>query len=422
MQETRFFVRYNLAILCFHALAVPFLYQLTHGQEETVTKFEISANMLDGQTIRGTLDQADSTKCRISISNSERDFLASEIGLLKMGASRSADRMPTEVVLLDGSRAYGKKLTGKASGWRLEDGVSEGLSIPAKSIRAARLKSLPAGLESNWQAAINEPAESDAVIVIRGSDALERISGIIIQMQETSVSFELDGEPIEIPLAKLAGLIWFQRPLERIQPTIEIVASNHSVWLAESFSTSKDKLQLTTQLNQTVTLPLSSIVSIDYSSANIRWLSDVESLEAVASKSFDFKGKIASLDRAMAPRFVPNPRFSSNQGTLPSNVSSKEKDLYFPGPGHFIFRVPDGFQSFQSQIVRTDEGSQRTNITIEVWQDDNRISQQSLPYDSDSIDVRVPVQPGKKIKLSVACNSKLMVGTEVQWKQPRLNR
>jgi hypothetical protein len=118
----------------------------------------------------------------------------------------------------------------------------------------------------------------------------------------------------------------------------------------------------------------------------------------------------------MAPRFV------SEQGTLPSDVSSKEKDLYFPGPGRFTFRVPEGFQSFQSQVVRTDDGSQRTNLTIEIWQDDNRLSQQSLPYDVDSVDVNLPVPSGKKVQLRVACNSKLMVGTEVQWKQPRLKR
>jgi hypothetical protein len=386
------------------------------GKESKAGKLEISASLLDGQTLRGMFLEADSTKCRMTIGNAQRDLLANEIGLLKLGASLSKDRMPTEVVLLDGSKAFGKMLTGKSSGWRLEDGRPEGLVIPAKSIRAARLKNLPATLEPNWQAAINEPAESDAVIVMRGNESLERINGIIVQVQETSVSFELDGEPIEIPLEKLAGLIWFQRPLERIQPTIEIVSSNHSVWLAESFSTSKDSLDLKTQLNQTVSLPLSSIVSIDYSTANIRWLSDLEVLESIGNKSVDFKGKIASLDRAMAPRFV------SEQGTLPSDVSSKEKDLYFPGPGRFTFRVPEGFQSFQAQIVRTDDGSQRTNLTIEIWQDDNRLSQQSLPYDVDSVDVNLPVPSGKKVQLRVACNSTLMVGTEVQWKQPRLKR
>jgi hypothetical protein len=84
--------------------------------------------------------------------------------------------------------------------------------------------------------------------------------------------------------------------------------------------------------------------------------------------------------------------------------------------------VPEGFQSFQAQIVRTDDGSQRTNLAIEIWQDDNRLSQQSLPYDVDSVDVNLPVPSGKKVQLRVACNSKLMVGTEVQWKQPRLKR
>lgn len=433
MQQSRFFLQPILAILLGSLFGISWCPRgagqdnKQPGQDSQranqEAKLEIVANLLDGQTLSGSFIQADSSKCTLMVANAKREVPASEIGLLKMGAAYSQNQLPTEVVLLDGSKLYGSRLMGKANGWLLEDGVSDGVAIPGKSIRAARLVSLPAGLESDWQTAINEPSESDAVIVMRGSDALERISGIIIQVQEASVSFELDGDPIEIPLAKLAGLIWFQRPLERIKPTIEIVAANHSVWLAESFATDDGFLELKTQLNQSAKLPLASIVSLDYSTANIRWFSDLAVLEAVADPGVDFKGKVASLGRAMAPRFTLDATlFPAGENLSFNNVVAKEKDLFFPGPGKFVSRVPEGFQSFQSQVVRTDNGTHRTNLSIEVWQDDNRLFQQNLPFDTESIDVNVPVQAGKRIRLSVVCSSKLMVGTEVQWKQPRLKR
>ncbi|MEQ1824556.1 MAG: NPCBM/NEW2 domain-containing protein, partial [Pirellula sp.] len=174
-------------------------------------------------------------------------------------------------------------------------------------------------------------------------------------------------------------------------------------------------IELQTYLGQKVTIPLSKISSINYATANIKWLSELEVLEAVADKRFSFRSNVSGLDRAMAPRFIANkgPTAIANSG---------DKDLYFPSPGRFVFRAPEGFSSFQSQVLRTDEGNQRSDLTIEVWQDDQRIAGLPLPFDQDSIEINVSVQAGKKIRLAVAGGSKLMVGTEVQWKQPRLKR
>ena len=414
MRDSSFFVLLKLFLLL--ALVFPWSSPSNRAQEPANAKIEVTASLLDGQTVRGKLVSASSASCAIAVNQATKELAGNDVALLKFPASLDFNLLPIEVLLLDGSKACGSRLTGKASGWRLENGDSGEISIPSKSIRSARLKPIPTGLQAAWQAAIVEPAESDAVIVMRGNESLERINGIIVQVKENSVAFELDGEPIDIPLAKLIGLIWFQRPLERVLPTIEVVTKNHSAWMAESFQVADQKLELTTQLGQTVSLPLTTIVSINYSTANLRWLADVEPIEAVPEKRLDFKGSVASLERAMAPRFVVDRKAPTE------TASSSEKDLHFPGPGRFVFRVPEGFKTFQSQVVRTDKGSQRTDLTIEVWQDDQRLAEKALPYNVESIDLNVPVQSGKKTRITVGCASKLMIGTEVQWKQPRLKR
>ena len=76
----------------------------------------------------------------------------------------------------------------------------------------------------------------------------------------------------------------------------------------------------------------------------------------------------------------------------------------------------------QCRIERTDDGSQRTDLNIEVWQEDQRISEHLLLHNADFADLDIPLKPEKKTKLAVICRSKLMIGTEVTWKQPRLKR
>ena len=261
-----------------------------------------------------------------------------------------------------------------------------------------------------------ETKNADAVIVLRSGNSLDRINGVIVQVQDESITFDLDGQQIDIPIEKLVGLVWFQRDQERVKPTIEVSATDHSVWMAESLTMKSNVLELRTSLGQSVSIPLVQISRINYSTANIRWLSDVESLEAVAERQIEFKTSIASVDKAFAPRFVIN-------GLAPLSTSfAADKDLYFPSPGYYLFRVPEGFSSLQCRVERTDDGSQRTDLTIEVWQDDQKIFGQSLSVNADFADLDIPLKSEKKTKLAVICKSKLMIGTEITWKQPRLKR
>jgi hypothetical protein len=402
-----------IAIVAF--LCVPFDTDLL-AQSPSGAGAEVTVKGLNGEIVRGLLVSADTKQLTIKTGNSNLEKPANEISHLGFANKMDPQKGPVEISLLDGSKAFGDKLTGSNTGWNLRGSNASELTIPGKSIRAAKLKSIPPQLVDAWQTAIQETTESDAVIVMRAGESLDRINVIIVQVQEASVAFELDGQPIEIPIEKLVGLVWFQRGLDRIRPAVEIASTDHSVWMAETLNLTSNGLELQTQLGQKVSLPLSKIFGINYSTANIRWLAELETIEAVADKRIDFKSKIATLELALAPRFMVNQR-------APTPTSSPgDQDLYFPSPGRFVFRVPEGFTTLQCQVQRTDEGDQRTDVMIEVWQDDNRIAQQSLAHDQESIDLNVPVQAGKKIRLAVGCSSKLMIGTEVQWKQPRLKR
>lgn len=387
------------------------------GQKSDEVNANVTVSMLTGQSIVGSLVSADSNKVIVQTKAGAIEKSAADIGQLSFANKMEAQTLPVELFLLDGSKAFGESLSGtSSSGWRLKNSSGNEVAIPSKSLKAARLKPIVPELANAWQSAILETKNADAVIVLRPGNNLDRINGVIIQVQEASITFDLDGQQIDIPIEKLIGLVWFQRDLERVKPTIEVSATDHSVWMAESLAMKSDVLELRTSLGQSVSIPMVQISKINYSTANIRWLTDVESLEAVAERQIEFKTPIASIDRAFAPRFVVNGR-----APLPASLAA-DKDLYFPSPGYYLFRVPEGFSSLQCRVERTDEGSQRTDLTIEVWQDDQKISEQPLAHNIDFVDLDIPLKSEKKTKLAVICKSKLMIGTEITWKQPRLKR
>ena len=386
------------------------------GQSPTPSNLVAKIALFSGDTLQGKLLSADANKVTLQTANGSTENSASDIRLLSINNKPVSPKPPVEVTMLDGSKAYADKLFGKSSGYQLQYSGGEEIAIPSKVIQAARLKAIPSELEQPWLNAIKETKDADSVIVARPGNQLDRINGIIVEVREADVVFELDGQQINIPIAKLLGLVWFQRGLDRVKPFVEITTTDHSIWLAESFEWNRDKMELQTSVGMKVSLPIAKLMGINYGSANIRWLSELETIEAVADKQIEFKTPVPSLELAMAPRFVV-----STKGLL-TTAQAADKDLYFPSPGRFVFRVPEGFSSLQGSVQRTDQGNVRSDLIIEVWQEESRLAQVPLATDQDSIEINVNVPAGKKIKLAVVCVSKLMIGTEVQWKQPRLKR
>ena len=410
--------RHTFGISFFLGLASALIW---HGnllsQKISEQNASVSVSMLSGPPVVGSLVSADSAKVVVETKTGTVEKSSSDIGRIHFDNKLGSNVPPVSLLLMDGSKVFGSTLTGKSiSGWRLKDSSGKEVAIPSKSLKAVLFKSIEPELENAWRGAILETKNADAVIVQRPGNSVDRIDGVIVQAQEASISFDLDGQQIEIPIEKLIGLVWFQRDLERVKPTIEVNTTEHSVWMAESLSLNSNVLEIKTSQGLSISIPQTKLLNINYASANIRWLSEVASLDAVAEKQIEFRTPIASLDRAFAPRFIVNGR-----APLPTSLAS-EKDLYFPSPGYYMFRVPEGFSSLQCRVERTDEGQQRTDLTIEVWQDDVRVAERSLAYNSDVTELDIPLKPEKKTKLLVICKSKLMIGTEITWKQPRLKR
>ena len=400
------------AVVCFYFLSLFCCFETAFSQQANT----VTVSMLSNASVSGSLSSGDEKQVVVATKNGPVAIPAGEISQVKFANKRELQPPPVELLLADGSRIFCDRLAGKGTAFQLTDTANVELQLPPKSLRAARLRPIGSELLDEWQSAIRETKETDAVIVLRPSGSLDRINGVIVQVQEGSVSFDLDGQTIEIPIEKLVGLVWFQRAQEdRVKPAIEVSLTNNTVWMSESLALKGDMIEIRTALGQSLSIALSKVSGLNYASANIRWLSEESSLEAVADRSIEFKTPMVSLDRALAPRFV-------TKGKNVPTALPADKDLYFPGPGRFLFRVPEGFTSLQSRVERSDNGTQRSDLTIEVFQDDQKVASQPLPFGVDFVELQVALQPGKKTWLAVVCASKLMIGTEVTWKQPRLKR
>jgi hypothetical protein len=160
---------------------------------------------------------------------------------------------------------------------------------------------------------------------------------------------------------------------------------------------------------------LKGVVDIRFSASNLRWLAEAEKIESFEEKPSNWKFSIDAAKQAFAPRFVSESRSGGGQ-------AASDLDLLFSSPGTYSFRMPEGFKRLESRIQRSESGNIQSKLIIQVWQDSEKVTESVLEANQDHIDIKAILKPEKKIRLVVTSSDPMYLGTEIQWKQPRLLR
>lgn len=362
-------------------------------------------------------------------------------------AARSAKPYP-HLVTTDQSVIAIAELVGKGSAWNLSSS-SWSLTTPLtpSQIQIVRLKQLDQERDAEWSDLLDQSEQSDSVIAQRPSGELTRVSGTIISVESGKVQFDFDGEVLEMPIDRLAGLTWYQRTASRTESGITVLTDDGSLWNTAtlSFKPGLDQLQIETFSKIRAELPTQSIVEIRMGNANIAWVKDVDALhsestiESKRTSNSIWNALPATTLKAFTPRFInagtsaalnlqstTNRQSTGASGSsmMPVHSAAKETpasfDLQFLKPGFYEFRMPEGFKTLECLVTRPDRGQIRSEVKIEIWQDTERVLEEKLAADEESKPIKVSLLEGKRIRLVVIDPSEMAIGTEVLWKQPRL--
>lgn len=379
----------------------------SHAQDSAKTTVKVQR--LDGPELDGDLVSATQEGVELTV-GSERLTLAGN-GLSRVEFPNRVGTggvQPLLLGLVDGSKLVGAKISGKEQGWQVADSAGGMLAVGPGSVRYLQVRPLAGELKKSFDAAILEPATSDSLLVVRPGDSLDRVNGLIKEIKDAKVLFDLDGDVVEVSFEKLAGMVWFRKLNDRVKPKVAVNTTDGGTVYPDTFRMVGDRFELQGSAGS-LSIPALRIASLDYGSANLRWLSEVDALDSRSENRMDWKFESKSIGKALAPHF-------ESKGT------GFGMDLLFPMPGSYTFRVPDGFTRFQTRLVRDDRGEQRSELMVEVWQDDAKVLDKRLASTEETLDLDLPLTAGKKIRLAVRSKSRLMVGTEVRCQQPRLAR
>jgi hypothetical protein len=381
-----------------------------------VTSVRLTA--IDSPPVEGKLIAADSQTIRLEVAGESKSWNSQEVLNLELARKSSAASPPLELGLIDGSKLKGVKLAGREQKWQFGDSAGEVQDFGPGVVRSLLVRSLTPELSTAWNESLKESAESDALIVMRPGNVVDRVNGMIVEVKDSKVGFDLDGQVVEVGFEKLLGIIWFRKQKDRLRPKIEIQCTDGSSILSESLSISGDMLTYRSIGGQDLKIPVWRIAVLNYANANVKWLAEIAPLSAISHPRIDWNGDRSNFNKAMAPRFIA----SRGVGSISDSGKAENLDLVFLAPGSYAFRVPEGVARLRTTVERSGNGNAKSDLLIEVWQDDQNLKRHAFGVDEESLELEVPVVSGKKVTLSVVSKTRLQVGSQMTWKQPRLIR
>lgn len=312
----------------------------------TTPSFE--ATTLDGQTVVGSIAELTAERLTITADTGRVSIATAKLLTLlpKQKAKPVANASGVVVEMTDGAVVYGRQYVARDDKAQITLANGEVIKVSTSAVRTV-LCGVSEGdsLREEWSRLTGMKADAD-LLIVRGGDALDYHKGVLHDVTEDAVRFDLDGDVLPIKRTKVFGFAYRHGETTELPPTIcKITDAAGSQWPAKSIVLA-EKLTWTTPAGLTVSQPLASIARIDFSEGKLAYLSDLKP-ESIAWTPY-FGGREPS--PAMKQFYAP--RFDRGFDLQPLRLGGVEyrKGLAMRSRTEIVYRLPERFSRFSALV------------------------------------------------------------------------
>ncbi len=287
------------------------------------------------------------------------------------------------------------------------------LTVPARQLRWVRFRTGNPATDPTWLGWLEEVRRADRLVVRRNDKALDSVDGTVVGIGRDSVKFEMRGNPVDAPLAKLEGILFSNSTQEPAAPGIRLIDTAGSEWMAETISMPAGSAEVKVGLAGGIEheIPIAQVRQIRFA-GGILALSEAE----VAATTFGDESNggagaanAAGLDAWFAPQSV--------EGVIGINA-----------PGKITLRIPDGYQKLIVAARRSRDVSQFTALQLDVLLD-GEVRWTATLQNRESLGLELPLSGARQLTLRAspmsetkdsASSVNAALGGSVEWFSGRL--
>lgn len=332
-------------------------------------------------------------------------------GGLGNGAANDQRSAAPVAVLRDGSRIFPSSVSGDSQSINFElDDVTK-ISTNVAHVQSIQLQPLTPVQRTQWESILYSRIAADTLVLVRSPESLDKIEGIVGDVQTDFVAFEFGGQALNAPRTKLAGLVYYSPAAKLATTACTVTDVWGNTWNASHAHASQgsDRIELLLACGAKVSLPLECLIELDFSRGSLLYLAEMTPIDQ------GWKGAI-ELD---TPIPGSEQLFGAQSVLLPKNEGPS---LKLQGTGWVTYRVPEGYSKLLGTVLLGSGGNQFTPCRALVKLEEEVVWEQQLTDISQRLDLSVEVRADRRLKIEVLPQSSFPVGDVVVWQQLRLQK
>jgi hypothetical protein len=408
--------------------------------------WQVEAERLDGSLVKGELQAWSGEELVIQQEQGLTTIAAEQMLALRPGgpppsndsdvtpepSPPEAEAAPTVIHTIDGSRlaVTGLSIVDRLARFDSPLGKSS-LQLATNLIDTVELSRLEGPLAELWQEARDKEAVGDLLLVLkRGGDSGDYLTGILGDLRDDVLQFEWDSDVVPVRLSKVAALRYYhaqRRPSP--EPVCRLTLQDGQLVAVARLELEGETLQIVTPSQLRLSIALGRLSSADFSAGKLVYLSD---LVPVASRWTPQIGLPASAETvATYGRPRRDESFAGTELSLKSSsrmaardhgVTQYRKGLAVRSRTEIAYRIPAGMLRFRALAGIDPQTWQTGHVWVEVFGDRERLWQGEVAGGSAPVEIDVPLSRARTLRLVVDYGENLDFGDRLHLINARMTK
>lgn len=378
----------------------------------------VELQTVSGQTITGAIAAISAERLAVDNSGARVEFRVDELITLSVKEpDATSGPVPTVWIdLIDGSSlvAQGYTIRGDQAHIRLG---RQTLEVSRKDLVSVRFQRPNDALTAEWRRILEARHAAD-LLVIRKNDALDYHQGVIGDVTDSEVQFELDGDRLPVKRAKVAGLAYYHPPGRVMADSVcRITDVEGSVWAVRTMALG-DKLDWTTGAGVKMSRLLSQVRRIEFSSDKVMYLSDLQPESSRWTPYFRLNKDLPSLSQFYTPRSDRNLR----GGKLELAGRQYAKGLALHTRTTLVYRLPDRFRRFKATAGIDDSFRPSGQVRLIIRGDERVLMETTITGEQPPLEIDVDLTDVRRLTILADFGAGIDVGSHLLLCEARVIR
>lgn len=378
----------------------------------------VEVETLDGQVIAGRLVELGADSVTIETDRGPVSLATEKLAGLRPALEQGPSGLApgVEVELVDGSRLAAADYTAEGGRTTIAMPGGEMIELATGDVASVRLQPPGPATAAEWSR-LREAALNGDLLVVRKGDSVDYHLGVLGDVSDTLVHFEIDSERLPVKRLKVHGLIYY-RPAgpELAEAVCRVLDTHGSNWVARSIELAGDSLRWTTPLGVEVARGLSAVESVDFSQGKIVYLSD---LKAESVEWTPYFGRAGNLD-VLREFFGPREDRSLRSGPLELGGKSYRKGLALHSRTRIGYGLPGNFRRFKAIAGIDDRVRPQGNARLVLYGDGRVLLETTVRGTDPPLPIDVDLSGVGRLEILVDFGGDLDVGDHVDLCQARI--